>query len=197
MDPCCGLHPPLRQPLGDVTTERLLLRRWQADDLDELATLFASVDVWRYPFGRGLTHEETAGFLDRQMASWDECGFGVWAAFERSSGRLCGYLGVSVPRFLPEILPAVEVGWRLHPDFWGRGYATEGAVAALDESFSTLGLPVVCSLPQSDNEASVRVCRRLGMPFIREVTIPVTEMRGELQGDLFEVTASEWLGRRT
>jgi RimJ/RimL family protein N-acetyltransferase len=196
LGPCCGQHPPLDQPLGDVTTERLDLRRFRDEDLDELAAVFATVEVWRYPFGRGLTRDETAGFLDRQIASWDRCGFGLWAVVERSSGRLTGFVGLSIPAFLPEILPAIEVGWRLHPDVWGQGYASEAARAALDESFSTLGLDVVCSVPQSDNAASVRVCERLGLRLARRVDIPATEARGALRGDLFEVTAEEWLSRR-
>lgn len=182
----CDLHPPIVRSLGDITTERLELRRFRRDDLDELAEVFANVEVWRFPFGRGLTGVETAGFLDRQIASWEGCGFGLWAVVERSTARLVGFVGLSVPHFLPEILPAVEVGWRLHPDVWGRGYATEAARAALHEASATLGLDVVCSVPETRNTASVRVCERLGLRFVREVDIPATEMRGALKGSLFE-----------
>ena len=182
----CDLHPPIVRSLGDVTTDRLDLRRFRHDDVDELAEVFADVEVWRFPFGRGLTREETASFLDRQIASWEDCGFGLWAVVERSTARLVGFVGLSVPRFLPEILPAVEVGWRLHPDVWGRGYATEGATAALHEARTTLGLGVVCSVPETGNAASIRVCERLGLRRVREVGIPATEMRGPLKGLLFE-----------
>lgn len=183
---CCGLHPPIVRSLADVTTDRLVLRRFRADDLDELAAVFANEEVWRFPLGRGLTRAETEGFLGRQIASWEGCGFGLWAVVERSTSRLVGFVGLSVPGFLPEILPAVEVGWRLHPDVWGRGYATEGAAAALHEASTTLGLDVVCSVPQKGNTASVRVCERLGLRLVREVDIPANEMRGPLKGLLFE-----------
>jgi RimJ/RimL family protein N-acetyltransferase len=103
-----------------------------------------------------------------------------------------GYVGLSVPIFLPEVLPAVEVGWRFDPGVWGRGYATEGARAALAEAFTTLGLDEVCSVPQSDNPASSRVCERLGMRFEREVVIPATSRRGVLTGLLYEMSRSEW-----
>ena len=93
-----------------------------------------------------------------------------------------GYLGLSVPTFLPEILPAVEVGWRLRPDAWGQGLATEGAGAALDEAFTTLGLDEVCSVPQADNPASIRVAERLGMRLDRQVEIPANERRGAARG---------------
>src|SRR4051812_29700704 len=188
-------HPPIAAPLGDVTTARLDLRRFALDDLDELAGVFAHREFWEFPHGRGFTREETETFLTNQVRKWDEIGFGCWVARELSSGRIVGYVGVSVPMFLPEILPAVEVGWRFEPGVWGRGYATEGAIAALDESFGTLGLEVVCSVPQAENPRSARVAERLGMRLARTVVIPANEQRGELTGLLYEITADEWGAR--
>jgi RimJ/RimL family protein N-acetyltransferase len=189
--------PPIAAPLGDVTTDRLRLRRFDDDDLDELAAVFAKPEVWRYPYGRALTRTETQAFLAAQIREWDECGFGCWLAIERATDRVAGYVGLSVPRFLPEILPAVEVGWRFDPAVWGRGYATEGAAAALDEAFTTLGLDDVCSVPETDNAASVRVAERLGMRLARTVTIPATDRRGELTGSLFVITRDGWLSGRS
>ena len=185
-------HPQIRAPLGDVTTDRLELRRFRSGDLDDLAAVFEKPEVWRFPYGRGFTREETAAFLQTQLAEWSTCGFGCWLAIERKSDRVIGYVGLSVPVFLPEILPAVEVGWRFDPGVWGRGYASEGARAALAEAFTTLGLNEVCSVPQSDNPASSRVCERLGMRFEREVVIPATSRRGVLTGLLYEMSQSEW-----
>ena len=111
---------------------------------------------------------------------------------ERSTDRVIGYAGLSVPTFLPEILPAVEVGWRFDPDVWGNGYATEAARAALAQAFTTLGLPTVCSVPQAENTASVRVAERIGMHQERIATIPANDRRGELLGALFWLTADEW-----
>ncbi|HUV10395.1 MAG TPA: GNAT family N-acetyltransferase [Acidimicrobiia bacterium] len=187
-------HPPIAAPLGDVMTERLDLRRFVTSDLDDLAAVFAHPEVWHFPYGRAFTRAETRTFLDAQMEEWDEGGFGCWAARARASGRMIGYVGISVPRFLPEILPAVEVGWRFEPSARGKGFATEGARAALDESFGTLGLEVACSVPQSDNPASVRVAERLGMRLVRPVAIPSTDRRGPVDGLLFEITREEWSG---
>jgi RimJ/RimL family protein N-acetyltransferase len=188
-------HPQIRAPLGDVTTDRLELRRFRSGDLDELAAVFEKPEVWRFPYGRGFTREETAAFLETQLEEWSTCGFGCWLAIERKSDRVIGYVGLSVPAFLPEILPAVEVGWRFDPGVWGRGYASEGARAALAEAFTTLGLDEVCSVPQSDNPASSRVCERLGMRFEREVVIPANSRRGALTGLLYEMSRSEWSAR--
>ncbi|MCU1451777.1 MAG: hypothetical protein JWP02_3947 [Acidimicrobiales bacterium] len=188
-----ALHPPIAAPLPDVTTERLELRRFRSEDLDGLAVVFANPEVWQFPYGRAFNRRETEVFLEAQMAEWSLQGFGCWLAVERVSGRIVGYVGISVPTFLPEILPAVEVGWRFDPAVWGRGYATEGATAALDESFTTLGLEEVCSVPQSDNSASVRVAERLGMRRDRDVVIPATKDRGEVIGALYRITSREWL----
>ena len=130
--------------MAGLETTRLLLRPWSRADLDPLAEVFAHVDVWRYPLGRGLTREQTERFLDRQMMHWGEYGFGLWAAELKESSTLIGYIGLAVPHWLPQILPAVEVGYRLHPRHWGKGIATEGAEASLRHGFTMLGLTPVC-----------------------------------------------------
>ncbi|MGH2795701.1 MAG: GNAT family N-acetyltransferase [Actinomycetota bacterium] len=188
--------PPVAGPLPDVETKRLSLRRFRVSDLDELAAVFAEPRVWEFPYGRPFTRAETETFLDDQIRAWGELGFGSWAARLRSSGRLIGFVGLSVPTFLPEILPAVEVGWRLAPDAWGHGYATEGATAALDQAFTTLALEQVCSVPQSDNPASIHVADRLGMRRVRAVTIPANERRGQVYGLLYEINREEWVASR-
>lgn len=179
-------------PLEDVDTARLRLRRFQSDDLETLAAVFAKPEVWKFPYGRGLSRSETEAFLNAQIRSWDSNRFGCWLAIERQTGRTIGYLGLSVPTFLPEVLPAVEVGWRLDPDVWGRGYATEGATAALQQGFDRLGLPEICSIPQAGNPASSRVCERLGMKWERTVQIPANEKRGPLQAEFFVITRDQW-----
>lgn len=191
------LHPPIAAPLGDVTTERLILRRFDRDVLDELARLFERREVWEFPYGRGMTRPETASFLDAQIQHWDDFGFGCWMARLRADESLIGYVGISIPMFLPEILPAVEVGWRFASSAWGNGYATEGATAALDESFATLGLDSVCSLPQSDNPRSGRVAERLGMRLVRAVRIPANEHRGEVTAMHYEIKRGEWRSRKS
>jgi RimJ/RimL family protein N-acetyltransferase len=192
MHPASGNHPPIAAPLPDVTTDRLILRRFETTDLDALATVFAKREVWEFPHGRAFTRGETATFIETQLGHWDACGFGLWIAIERTTDRVVGYVGLSVPMFLPEVLPAVEVGWRFDPDVWGRGYASESARAAVDQAFTTLGLPEVCSVPQADNTASVAVADRIGMRRGELVTIPANDVRGPLQAQLFWTTPDEW-----
>lgn len=186
------LCPPIAAPLRDVTTERLVLRRFDRNVLDELACVFERREVWEFPYGRGMTRTETAAFLEAQIRHWDEFGFGCWMARERQDDRLIGYVGLSIPTFLPEILPAIEVGWRFAPTSWGNGYATEGATAALNEAFWTMGLSLVCSLPQTDNPRSVRVAERLSMRLVREVAVPADDQRGEVLVSHYEISRGEW-----
>jgi RimJ/RimL family protein N-acetyltransferase len=184
--------PKIAAPLGNKETARLLLRRFESADLDALSVVFAKPEVWRFPYGRAFSRAETDAFLKIQMREWEECGFGCWIAIEKATQRVIGYVGISVPHFLPEILPAVEVGWRFDPDVWGRGYATEGAAAALDEAFDTLGLDAVCSAPRSINPPSSRVCDRLGMRLERVVTAAATPRRDAVDVNLYWITKSEW-----
>lgn len=186
------LHPPIEAPLPDVETERLTLRRFREDDLDRLAHVFAHREVWQHPYGRAFSRDETAAFLKAQLYEWDTCGFGCWIAIARTLSEVIGYVGISVPTFLPEILPAVEVGWRFDPAFWGQGLASEGARAALREAFVTLQLDEVTSVPQADNPSSSRVCERIGMHLQRSVHIPANSRRGEVEALLYTMSRDEW-----
>ena len=158
----------------EILTSRLRLRHWSSDDLEALTEIFAKPDVWRFPFGRGFSAQETEAFLIRRIAAQDDPGASPAAAEERETGRLIGYVGLSVPVWLPEVLPAVEVGWRLDPPYWGRGLASEGARASLAYGFDEMGLSEVLSIYQPDNVASGRVMERVGIGFDRETRHPTS-----------------------
>jgi RimJ/RimL family protein N-acetyltransferase len=188
--------PPLKAPLADVTTERLHLRRFLPGDADLLAPAFAKVGFWEFPYGRGFSLAETEAFVAARIAEWDADGLSNWVAIDRASGRAAGYVGLSVPHFLPEVLPAVEVGWRFDPDFWGLGLASEGAAAALDQAFGPLGLDRVCSAPQSENPRSVKVCERLGMVFANPAIAQGNDKRGPVEISLYWITREQWARHR-
>ncbi|RKN32286.1 N-acetyltransferase [Micromonospora musae] len=91
-----------------------------------------------------------------------------------TSGELAGFTGLAVPAFLAEIMPAVEIGWRLGRAFWGRGLATEAAEAVVSHARAELGLRRLVSIHVVGNEASARVMVKLGMSLERETVQPDT-----------------------
>lgn len=144
-----------------IETERLLLRGWRDEDVDALAQMNADPRVVRYltPGGRPMSRSETEAQLERFRAHWREHGFGIWAVEERETGALVGRIGLSYHRLWPE---EPELGWKLDPSVWGRGYATEGGASGLAYAFETLAAPRVVSIIHPENEPSIRVARRLG-----------------------------------
>jgi RimJ/RimL family protein N-acetyltransferase len=148
----------------ELRTERLLLRGWRADDRAPFAALNADTDVMEH-FVHRLTREESDAFVDRIEAAWASDGYGLWAVEPLVDyPRGCvGFVGLAAPRFDAHFTPAVEVGWRLDKAVWGRGYAPEGARAALDFAFDVLGLDEVVSMTTVENRKSRRVMEKLGM----------------------------------
>ena len=173
---------------SEVETERLLLRLWRPDDLDQLAHVFSKEPVWRYPFRRGWTGQETEEFLNRKIDEWQHRGFSQWAVEVKAEKQLIGFLGLAPPEFLPEVMPAVEVGWRLDPGWWGRGLATEGGRAALKYAFETLNLAEVVSIYEPENLASGRVMERLGMKRFIDTTHPSLGVALRV----YKATSSDW-----
>src|SRR5450755_656879 len=158
-----------------LTTDRLILRPFVHEDLAVLAVLHAEESFWWYPLRGGMSMEQTTGFLVRTIERYETDGFGIEALIDRQSGTMIGWAGLAVPHFLPEILPAVEVGWRLSGPYRGRGLATEAGAAAVDFGFSEAGLECIVSLYEPENVASGRVMQRLGFTHRRTTVGP----RGE------------------
>ncbi|NJC72153.1 GNAT family N-acetyltransferase [Planosporangium thailandense] len=156
-----------------VQTARLVLRRWRSDDVAVMAEINADPEVMRW-IGDGAVsdHDRTAAGITACEREWDEHGFGLFAVEVRRTGELAGFTGLAVPTFLPEIMPAVEIGWRLGRRHWGQGYATEAARAALRFAFLERGLDRIVSVHQVGNVASERVMRKLGMSLDRETVQP-------------------------
>jgi RimJ/RimL family protein N-acetyltransferase len=157
-----------------IETDRLVLRRWDLQaDLDAYAAICADPEVMRYiGDGRVATRDETAAKLEQFEQAWDDNGFGLFALERRDTGELIGNTGLAVPDFLPEILPAVEIGWRLARSQWRQGFATEAARAALAFGWEPVGLDRVVSVHVVGNDASGNVMQKLGMHLDRETVHP-------------------------
>ncbi|MET9958418.1 GNAT family N-acetyltransferase [Streptomyces sp. NPDC006326] len=159
--------------MTEIRTPRLLLRRWTDDDVVPLSEINADPEVMRWiGDGSTLDPEQTADEIERWEEEWDEEGFGVFAVELLASGELIGAVGLSVPEFLPEVLPAVGISWRLGRPFWGQGYASEAAHATLEFALQDRGLDRVVAINRAGNEESENVIRKLGMVSERETTDP-------------------------
>jgi len=140
-----------------LETARLLLRPPEAGDLDGFDALMGCEESSHF-IGGPAPRATTWRTLATMVGSWALKGFGMFSVIEKASGRWVGRLGP----WQPEGWPGTEVGWGLVRDAWGRGYATEGATAAIDWAFGTLGWDDVIHTIDPENLPSIEVARRLG-----------------------------------
>lgn len=172
-----------------LETERLILRMWQKDDFEAVVRLLSDPEVMRYVTpGRPLTRAEAWGNFAYGVGHWHLRGYGFWAVEEKESGDLVGRIGFG----RPEEWPGIEFGWILGREYWGRGYAVEGARRALNYCFTEMGLDHVISSIQPENVASIRVAERLGEELEGE-----NEMSG-LNWLIYGINREKWsLAERT
>ena len=148
-----------------LTTDRLILRRWREEDYEPWADLNADPVVMEY-FESPAEREQSVAWAKVINSRIDEHGFG-WCAVEVKGGApFIGFVGLNVPRdpSLP-FMPAVETGWRLAQAHWGKGYATEAARASVDYGFTQLGLAEIVAYAVRANTRSLRVMERIGMTY--------------------------------
>jgi len=162
----------------ELITERLRLRRWSAGDVETMSAINSDPEVMRWISGGSVPdRQRTAASIARYERCWDEYGFGLFAVELRANGEFAGFTGLAIPEFLPQILSAVEIGWRLGRQFWGLGLATEAARAALAFGFEQCNLDRVVSIYQPDNVASGNIMRKLGMRLIEDTVDPTCQRR--------------------
>lgn len=156
-----------------VDTNRLVLRRWLEKDHASFAKICSDPEVMQY-IGDGSTRtaEQSSRAITAFEAEWAEKGYGLFAVELKQTSELIGFTGFSWPEFLPEVLPSVEIGWRFAKASWGKGYASEAAIAALSFGTHDLGLTDIVSIYQIGNGASERIMQKLGMVFDRRTIDP-------------------------
>jgi RimJ/RimL family protein N-acetyltransferase len=148
--------------MREIETARLHLRTWREEDLAPYARLCADPEVMRYLSGP-MTREQSEQQASQFVRHWEERGFGLWAVEEKSSCAFIGFIGLLYHEDWSEGEHRTEVGWRLDRPFWGRGLATEGAMASLHYGFEELGLDRIISIAVPENLGSRRVMEKLGM----------------------------------
>lgn len=110
-----------------------------------------------------LTPAESTEMMARIEDHFLRYGFGLWAAELRETGEFTGFIGLNIPTFESHFTPCIEIGWRLAPQFWGHGLATEGAGAVLHHAFTKLALHEIVAFTVPANHRSRRVMEKLAM----------------------------------
>jgi ribosomal-protein-alanine N-acetyltransferase len=150
-----------------ITTARLQLRPFTLDDAEAFAPLASLPEVIRYV---GNTPAESLeqvreGMREGPLQDYENYGYGRFAVIWKESGRLIGFSGL---KYLPE-LQETELGYRLLPEFWGQGLATESALASLDFARDTLKLKRLIGIVHPDNAGSSKVMQKMGFSMQRQV----------------------------
>jgi len=145
-----------------IETPRLLLRPWRDEDLEPFARLNADPQVMEF-FPATLSRAESDAFAARIRAHFAERGYGLWAAEVPGSAPFIGFIGLQWATFAAPFTPALEVGFRLAAEHWGRGYATEGGHAAVRFAFERAGIGEVVSFTAAVNRRSRRVIEKIGL----------------------------------
>jgi RimJ/RimL family protein N-acetyltransferase len=171
----------------ELLTPRLILRSFREEDVDAMAQLFANPDFMRFSLGVFTERKQTVAFIEK-VIGWDRAGIpSQFAVVPKAEDAVIGYCGFY---HHPELPGEVEIGYRLHPDYWNRGLITEAARAVRDHAFANLKLPRVISLIHAENIPSRRVAEKNGMKVEREIMF-----RG-FPTLVYAISREEWLAKR-
>lgn len=145
-----------------MKSNRMILRPWREEDLEPFALLNADPRVMEY-FPATLSREESDQLAKRVIKCYEDNGYCLWAVEIPDIANFIGFIGLAPIPFTAHFTPAIEVGWRLAYDYWGYGFATEGANLALDYGFNVLNQDEIVSITTVENLRSRRVMERIGM----------------------------------
>ncbi|MDJ0660219.1 MAG: GNAT family N-acetyltransferase [Crocosphaera sp.] len=164
----------------EILTARLKLREWKEADKEPLFKLNSDPRVMEF-MPKLLSKEESDNYLEVIKLRFEEDGYSFFAVELIENQTFIGLMGLSVPQFDSFFTPCVEIGWRLAYDYWGKGYATEGAKASLDYGFNELGLSEIVSFTVPRNIRSRRVMQSIGMHYVGEFNHPLLPQKHPLE----------------
>jgi RimJ/RimL family protein N-acetyltransferase len=179
-----------------LETERLVLRRFTEDDVENLVELDSDPDVMRFiNGGRATPRDEIENDVLPTFLDYYErfAGYGFWAAVEKSTGQFVGWFHFR-PAEGAHADEEIELGYRLRKSAWGKGYATEGSRALIEKGFADFGVQRVVASTMVVNVGSRRVMEKAGLRFVRRFHQPWPDViEGEQEGDIeYALLRSEW-----
>ena len=145
-----------------IDTERLILRTWQKKDAFDYFQINQDEKVIEFLRGP-LTQSQVKDFMEHSNKQLEERGYTLWAVELKATGELIGFVGLNYTDWPAHFTPAVEIGWRLGSQYWGKGYAREAAAAVLNFGFEQCDLKEIVSFTVPANVRSIRVMENIGM----------------------------------
>lgn len=155
----------------ELCTERLLLRQWKDTDLEPFAKLTSNPDVMKF-FPKLLNRDESNALADQIKFLIGVKGWGLWAVELLETQEFIGCIGMHPQPSKFDFSPCIEIGWRIDPKFWNKGYATEGAEACLRFAFEELGCEEIVAFTSQGNLVSQKVMQKIGMTFSHDFLHP-------------------------
>lgn len=176
-----------------LETPRLGLRDWLNSDIPHFVEMNQDPKVMEF-FPKTLSELETKEMVRRLKEHIQEKGYGFWAVELRATKEFIGFVGLETPRFEAEFTPCVEIGWRLAPKYWHKGYAQEAAKECLKFGFKQLNLKKIVAFTSVLNKRSIHVMRQIGMHYVKEFEHPNIEQGNPVRKHvLYSILSSHFI----
>lgn len=181
-----------------LETDRLLIRNWTLTDTDRQIWHELNSDeqvMKHFPFRRN--RKQADAVLEQFTNTQKDIGYGWAVACLKDTGEPIGFTGLARVNFKVPFTGATEIGWRYVTRHWGKGYATEAAIALVNHGFDDLGLDKIVSFAVPQNTASIAIMQRLGMRAIPALDFDhpgIGEDYAHLRRHVYyELTKDEWV----
>jgi RimJ/RimL family protein N-acetyltransferase len=162
------------------SSERLGFRNWTSEDVDKLFELNSKEEVMRY-FPATQTRKQCENFIERMKNQFDKNNFCYFAVELKETKNFIGFIGICEQTYEAEFNPSVDIGWRILPKYWAKGYATEGAKRCLEFGFNNIKLDKIVAVAPSPNIASITVMKKIGMQLVQTFNHPLLNEFPELK----------------
>lgn len=156
-----------------LETERLLLREIQENDIEGIFELDSNAEVHKYLGEKPITtYKQAEDIIIFIRQQYQERGIGRFACIEKSSGEFIGWSGLKLNKGEKEELNGftnfIDIGYRLIPRFWGKGYASESAFACLDFGFTKMNYDIIYGAAETENIGSNKILQKIGLHYIND-----------------------------
>ncbi|WP_299156711.1 GNAT family N-acetyltransferase [uncultured Tenacibaculum sp.] len=156
-----------------IETNRLILRKFNIKDTTSIFELDSNPEVHKYLGNNPITtYKQAKDIIDFFEKQYNENGIGRFAAFEKESGNFIGWSGLKLNKGKEEelngITEFIDIGHRLLPKFWRKGYATESAIACLEFGFKQMNYNIIYGAAETDNIGSNKILQKIGLKYVND-----------------------------